>query len=148
MCHWLVPPVTTILHNWLLGRISLLSIGAAYCYRQSSVVCLSVGLSVTTLRCAKVAEPIEMQFEMWTLVGLRNQVWPMLDGRSRSPHAKGKRYLYGKWLTERARTTVLLQRNRASEKRRTKCISVAGNCVEKWQNNYDVQILWLAHAGS
>jgi len=58
-----------------------------------------------------MAEPIEMQFEMWTLVGLRNQVWPLLDGRSRSPHAKGKRYLHGKWLTERARTTVLLQRN-------------------------------------
>jgi len=35
---------------------------AVYCYRQSSVVCLSVGRSVTLVSPAKAAEPIEMPF--------------------------------------------------------------------------------------
>jgi len=38
---------------------------AAYCYRQSSVVCRSVGLSITL---SKTAKPIEMPFELWTRV--------------------------------------------------------------------------------
>jgi len=35
-------------------------VDAAYCYRRSSVVHRSVGLSVTIVRPAKTAEPIEM----------------------------------------------------------------------------------------
>jgi len=41
---------------------------AAYCYRPSSVVCLSVNLCVKVLSPANTAEPIEMPF------GLRIQV--------------------------------------------------------------------------
>ena len=48
-------------------------IDAAYCYRPSSVVCLSV----TVVTFAKTAELIEMPFGLWTLMGPRNHV---LDG--------------------------------------------------------------------
>jgi len=41
------------------------------------VVCLSVGLSVTTASPAKTAEPIEMRFVAWTRVGPSKRV---LDG--------------------------------------------------------------------
>jgi len=37
----------------------------------SSVVCLSVGLSVTVMSPTKTAEPIEMPFRMWTRMGER-----------------------------------------------------------------------------
>ena len=37
-------------------------IDAAYCYRWSSVVCLSVSLSVTIVSHEKTDEPIEMPF--------------------------------------------------------------------------------------
>ena len=52
-------------------------VDVAYCYRQSSVVCLSVGLSVTIVSPAKMAKPIEMLFGMLTRVGPRKRV---LDG--------------------------------------------------------------------
>jgi len=48
-------------------------VDAAYCYRLSSVV----GLSVTLVSAAKVAEPMEMPFGRRTLVGPGNHV---LDG--------------------------------------------------------------------
>ena len=38
-------------------------------YRRTSVVCLSVGLSVTTVSAAKAAEPIVMLFGVLTRVG-------------------------------------------------------------------------------
>jgi len=38
------------------------------------MVCLSVCLSVTIMRCAKMAEPIDMPFGLWTLVGPRNMI--------------------------------------------------------------------------
>jgi len=41
------------------------------------MVCRSVCLSVTFVRRAKTAEPIEMPFALWTLVGPRNHI---LDG--------------------------------------------------------------------
>jgi len=56
----------------LLDRIAILrrpTDDAAYCYRPSSVVCLSVGLSVTVESPAKTTEPIEMPFGLWTRVG-------------------------------------------------------------------------------
>jgi len=37
--------------------------------------------------CAKTAEPLEMPFGMWTVVGPSNHV---LDGGSRLPHTKGQ----------------------------------------------------------
>jgi len=49
-------------------------VDAAYCYRPSSVVCLSVGLSVTLVSPAEIAEPIDMSFGMWTWVGPRKHV--------------------------------------------------------------------------
>ena len=52
-------------------------VDAAYCNRPSSVVCPSVGLSVTIVNSAKTAEPIEMSFGVWTRVGPRKHV---LDG--------------------------------------------------------------------
>jgi len=66
-CHWLAPSIATILQKLLLARISLCTVDAAYCYRRSSVVCLSVclsvGRSVIILSPAETAEPIEMPFE-------------------------------------------------------------------------------------
>jgi len=47
-------------------------VDAAYCYRRSSVVCLSVCLSVTIVSPAKTAELIEMRFWMCSRVGQRN----------------------------------------------------------------------------
>jgi len=58
---------------------------AAYCYRSSSVVCQSVGRSVTLVSPAKTAAPIEMPFGLRTPVGPRNHV---LDG-VQIPHGKG-----------------------------------------------------------
>jgi len=52
-------------------------VDAAYSYRPSSVVCRSVGLSVTLVSPAKTAEPIEITFGLWARMGLRNRV---LDG--------------------------------------------------------------------
>ena len=48
---------------------------AVYCYRQQCG--LSVSLSVTTVSSAKMAEPIEIPFGIWTNMGPRNCV---LDG--------------------------------------------------------------------
>jgi len=59
---------------------STLYVDAAYCYRPSSVVCLSV----TLVSPAETAELIEMLFGFGTCVGPRNHV---LDG-ARSPHGK------------------------------------------------------------
>ena len=56
----------------LLGRIAAL---AAYCYRRSSVVSLSVGLSVAS--SSQRAESIEMPFGGLTHVGPKTRV---LDG--------------------------------------------------------------------
>jgi len=42
--------------------------------------------------------------------------------------------LHGKWLAGRPGTTILYNGIRALEKRWTKCISVAGDYVEKLQN--------------
>jgi len=49
----------------------------AYCYWLSSMVCQSVGLSVTLVSPAITPEPIEMLFGVWAWVGPRNHV---LDG--------------------------------------------------------------------
>jgi len=49
-------------------------VDAACCHRQSSVVCTSVGRSVTFVSPAKTAEPIEMPFGIWTWVGPRKPV--------------------------------------------------------------------------
>ena len=38
------------------------------------MVCLSVGLSVMTVRPAETAEPIETSFWLWTRVGPKNHV--------------------------------------------------------------------------
>jgi len=46
-------------------------------YRRSSVICLSVSLSGTIVSHTKMAEPIEVPFRLWTLVGPRSRV---LDG--------------------------------------------------------------------
>jgi len=58
----------------------------ACCYRPSSVVCLSVCLSVTIVSPAKMAEPIEMMFQLRTRVVPTNHV---LDGGPDLPW-KGK----------------------------------------------------------
>jgi len=49
-------------------------VDAVYCYRPSSVVWLSVGVSVTLVSRAKMAEPIEMSFGLKTRMDLRNYV--------------------------------------------------------------------------
>ena len=67
----------------LLVRITTY-IDAAYCYRLSSVLCLSV---CRLEMPSKTAVPIEMPFGLGTRVGPGNHV---LDGGSRSPHGKGQ----------------------------------------------------------
>jgi len=62
-------------------------IDAAYCYRLSSVVCLSVGLSVTLVSPAKTAAPIELPFGLRTWVGPGNHV---LDWGPDPPMGRGK----------------------------------------------------------
>ena len=47
-------------------------VDAAYCYKRSSVVCLSVSLSVTIAMSAKTAEPIEIKLGMLSGVGPGN----------------------------------------------------------------------------
>ena len=49
-------------------------VDAVYCYRPSSVVCLSVGLSVKLVSPAKTTELIEMPFGLRTGVGPWNRV--------------------------------------------------------------------------
>jgi len=67
-------------------HLSLQYVDAAYCYRRSSVVCLSVGRSVTVLSRTKTAEPIEMPFKMRTWVNQRNYVLDAVQ----VPLAKGQ----------------------------------------------------------
>jgi len=57
-------------------------VDVAYCYRPSSVVCRSVMM----VSSAKMAEPIEMLFGLWTQVGPRKHVF---DGGA-DPHGKGQ----------------------------------------------------------
>jgi len=57
-------------------------VDVAYCYRPSSVVCRSV----TKVSPAKTAEPIEMPFGLWTLVGPRDHI---LDGGPDPPMGRG-----------------------------------------------------------
>ena len=52
-------------------------VDAVYCYRPSSMVCRSVGQSVTLVSPAKMAEPIKMPFGLRTWVGPGHHV---LDG--------------------------------------------------------------------
>jgi len=54
--------------------------GAAWSVGSS--VCLAISLSLITMSPAKMAEPIEMPFGMWTRVGPRNCV---LDGAPDPP---------------------------------------------------------------
>ena len=61
-------------------------VDAAYCYRPSSVVCLSVCQSVTIMSLEKTAEPIKTSFGMWTRVGPGNHVWLDVDGGPDLPH--------------------------------------------------------------
>jgi len=56
---------------------STMYVVAVYCYRPSSMVCRSVGQSVTLVSRAKTAEPIEMLFGLRARVGPGNYV---LDG--------------------------------------------------------------------
>jgi len=68
----------TDLSDLLLDRIARTTyVDAVYCYRPSSVVCRSIGRSVTLVSPAKTASPIEMPFWLRTRMGPRNHV---LDG--------------------------------------------------------------------
>ena len=76
-----VSVTSTLALRLLLGRVAY--VDAAYCYRRSSLVCRSVGLSVTVLSLAKTAEPIDMLFGLLSRVGPRKRIrWglPMRRG--------------------------------------------------------------------
>jgi len=68
-------------------------VDAANCYRPSSVVCRSVGRSVTLVSPAKTAEPIKMPFGLRTRVGRGNHVLDVgpdpLMGRGNFEGGKG-----------------------------------------------------------
>ena len=75
------------------------------CYRPSSVVCQSAGLSVGLSRYSelcKTPEPIEIPFGLWARVDPRNHV---LDGGPCMTHGKGQ------FLGERKRPIVRYIRN-------------------------------------
>jgi len=61
-------------------------VDAAYCYLPISVVCRSVGPSVTLASPAKTAETIKMPSGLWTGVGLGNHVF---DGGPDPPMGRG-----------------------------------------------------------
>ena len=67
---------------WPHHRLSQYYVDAAYCYRWSSMVCLSDCLSVTIMSPAKSAKLIKMSFGMWTRVGPSNH---LLDGGPAPP---------------------------------------------------------------
>ena len=73
---------------------------------------MSVGWSVAIVNPAKTAELIEMLFGVWNRVGPRNHA---LDDGPDHPMRRGnfdqKNYLHGKWLAERARSTILQQQH-------------------------------------
>jgi len=83
-----------VLHtaNIIRPHRSTTYVDAAYSYRPSSVVCLSVGLSVTLVSPAKTAAPIELPFGLRTWVGPGNHI---LDG-VQIPHGKGQIF-GGEW---------------------------------------------------
>jgi len=60
-----------------MGRIAVLYVDAAYCYRR--------GLSVAVVSLAKTAEPIEMPFGLWTRVDSKNHAF----GRGPDPPYEG-----------------------------------------------------------
>ena len=64
----------------LLDRIAVTYVDADYCYRPSSVVCLSVCRFVAVVGPAQTAEPMQTPFGLWARVGSR---WEL-----RSPHGK------------------------------------------------------------
>jgi len=61
-------------------------VDAVYCYWPSSVVCLSVGLSVTLVSHAKTAEPIEMPFALWVQMSAKHHVLDEVP----DPHGNGQ----------------------------------------------------------
>jgi len=59
-------------------------VDAAYCYRWSSVVCLSVGRSIAIVSPVKTTQPNEMPFGVWTWAGPRNHAVDAVQ----IPHAR------------------------------------------------------------
>jgi len=71
--------------NWIIiirPHRTTTHVGVAYCYRPSSVVCLSV----TLVSHAEMAEPVEIPFGLRTRVGPGNHV---LDGGLDAPMGTG-----------------------------------------------------------
>ena len=67
-------------------------VDVAYCYRWSGVVRLSVCLSsYAVVSPAKMAEPIEMSFGLWTRVGPRNHVLDGVNSPVRRGNFEGER---------------------------------------------------------
>jgi len=71
---------------------------------------MSVGRSIAIVSHTITAEPIEMPFGAWSWVSPRNQMGVQISP-CKGAMLMGKHYLHGKWLAERARSTILLQQN-------------------------------------
>ena len=76
-------------------------VNAVYCYRRSSVVCPSVGWSVTILSPANAAELTKMPFWTWARVCPRHLSLDMSPDPSMQMgnFDGGIGYLHGKWST-------------------------------------------------
>jgi len=140
LCDWLVPSFTTILHNSLLGCISLLwemrhivADWVAWC------VCLSVGWSVAIMSPAKTTEPIEMLIG-WTRVGPRYHV---LDEGSRSPHAKGKLWWKKLSAREMAGWSTILQQQHLSFREMLDQVHYSCRRLCWKVTKYGLHVLWL-----
>ena len=68
----------------------IMCVDAVYCHQPSTMVCQSVGLCVTLVSPAKLAEPIEMQFGLCAQMVPRNH---LLDG---GPDSHGNGQFWGK----------------------------------------------------
>jgi len=78
--------ITIIVINIIIRpHHSIIQVHAAYCYRRSNEVCLSVTIGSP----AKTTEMIKMPFGLWTPVGPR-YTSNVLDGGSRSLHGNGQ----------------------------------------------------------
>jgi len=91
------------------------------------MVCLSVSWSALQ----KLAEPIEMPFAVWTQVGPRNHVLDKVCTPCEGAILGGNVICMADGLPKEQSQQFFYSGIRALEKHWTRCISVAGNHVEK-----------------
>ena len=86
---------------------------------------LLVGHSVAILSHAKMAEPIEMLFGLWWVHRTEPCIrWGPDHSLEGGNFERGKHCLHGKWLAEKARSTIFLEWNTSFGEKKEKERSV------------------------